>query len=84
MPSGMKPLYVWSSKQPWEELQLQALGALDDASPAALAFKVGMNFLWFLVLFRTLGAIIRRYVILSRQFYIKLSELEMSYNAGVS
>jgi hypothetical protein len=79
----MKPLYVWSSKQPWEEIQLQALGAADDASPSALAIKISMNLIWFALLFRTLGVIIRRYVILSRQFYIKLSEIEMSYSAGL-
>ena len=73
----MKPLYVWDSKKPWNEIQLQAFGAYDDASPYALVVKGGLNILWFALLFRTLGLTVKRYVQLSKLYYMKLSETEM-------
>ena len=69
---GMKPLYVWASKNPWDEIQIQALGAPDHATTMELMAKCGLNLLWFMLLFRTFGFTTKKYVELSRLFYLKL------------
>ena len=78
---GMKPLYVWASKNPWDEIQIQALGAPDHASAAELVAKCGLNLLWFMLLFRTIGYTTKKYVDVSRIFYLHLLEKGMSLSA---
>ena len=75
---GMKPLYVWASKNPWDEIQIQALGAPDHASAAELIAKCGLNLLWFMVLFRTTGYTMKKYVEVSKLFYLQLLEEGMN------
>jgi len=58
---GMKPISTWSSKRPWDELQLQALNAADDAGPQQLLFSGISNLLWFMVLARIVINIFSRY-----------------------
>ena len=68
---GTKPFFVWSSKMPWNEIQIQALGAPDGASAGKLFFKCAFNLMWFTVLFRTFSHAVQKYVHISRQFYEK-------------
>jgi len=69
---GMKPLYVWGSKRPWDELQLQAWNAADDATPQQLLIVGILNLLWFMVLVRTLTHIVQSYIEITRSLIVKL------------
>ena len=64
---GMKPLYVWDSSRPWDELQLQAWDAESNATPQQLLLTGGMNLLWFMVLFRHLSQLLTLYFRLSKE-----------------
>lgn len=58
---GMKPISTWSSKRPWDELQLQAWNAADDAGPQQLLLSGVSNLLWFMVLARIVINVFSRY-----------------------
>lgn len=71
---GMKPLFVWDSSRPWDEIQLQAMNAVDSRSPAQLAIAGVLNFLWFGVLYKYLQVIVKKYFTLSREHFRQLQE----------
>ena len=66
---GMKPLYVWDSRRPWDEIQLQAWNAIDVRSPLQMLFSSALNLLWFGALFKYVQVAIKKYVRLSQKFY---------------
>jgi hypothetical protein len=43
---GMKPFYIWGSDRPWDELQLQAWNAIDEATPTEMITKTATSLLW--------------------------------------
>ena len=71
---GMKPLYVWDASRPWDEIQLQAMNAVDARTPAQLAIAGVLNFLWFGVLYKYLQVVIKKYFTLSRDHFRRLQE----------
>lgn len=74
---GVKPMFVWNSHRPWDEIQLQAWNAADNSAPQQLFLSGAMNMLWFIVIIKSLTNVVQQFVIYSRQFFIQLrNELE--------
>jgi hypothetical protein len=65
---GVKPMYVWSSRRPWDEIQLQAWNAADGSAPQQLLLSGGMNLLWFGVILRSLSTCVNNFFILRTEF----------------
>lgn len=68
---GVKPMFVWGSKRPWDEIQLQAWNAADSSKPQQLLFSGVMNLLWFMLLARSLAHVIHQYIISMHHQYFK-------------
>ena len=64
---GMKPLFVWSSARPWQEMQLQAWNAIDTSTPMQMLVHGGVNLLWFLWLARLFAGVMKDYVAATQQ-----------------
>lgn len=58
---GMKSMFVWSSKRPWDELQLQMWTADDHAGPHQIIIAGVLNALWFMVLVRFFTEVMMRF-----------------------
>jgi hypothetical protein len=71
---GMKPLYVWDSSRPWDEVQLQAFNARDNRSPLQLVVSGALNLLWFAGLYKYIQIALKKYFRLSQQFLQKRQE----------
>jgi hypothetical protein len=71
---GMKPLFVWDSRRPWDEVQLQAWNAVDSRSPGQLVAAGVLNFLWFAALYKYLQVVLKKYFTLSQEYYRKKQE----------
>ena len=71
---GMKPLFVWDSSRPWDEIQLQAMNAVDARTPVQLAIAGVLNFMWFGVLYKYIQVVIKKYFTLSRDHFRHLQE----------
>lgn len=69
---GVKPMFVWNSHRPWDEIQLQAWNAADNSPPQQLFLSGAMNMLWFIVIIKSLTNVIQQFVVYSREYFIKL------------
>jgi hypothetical protein len=69
---GVKPMFVWNSHRPWDEIQLQAWNAADNSAPQQLFLSGAMNMLWFIVIIKSLTNVVQQFVVYSRQYFIKL------------
>ena len=58
---GMKPIFKWNSSTPWSEMQLAPWNATVDLG------KSFGQFMWLIVLGRTLGYCIKNYYLIQRQ-----------------
>ena len=79
---GMKPIFVWNAKRPWDEVQLQAWNNdytslkfsflqsanSNAATPQQLIFISAMNMLWYIAVVKAILDIIRSYIITEREF----------------
>ena len=68
---GMKPLYVWQSLRPWDEVQLQLVDAMDRGSKSETIIRSLMLLSWLIYLLKTMIKALQEYTILSREYYMR-------------
>ena len=67
----MKPLYVWQSLRPWDEVQLQLVDAMDRGSKSETIIRSLMLLSWLIYLLKTMIKALQEYTILSREYYMR-------------
>ena len=73
---GMKPLFVWNSQRPWDEVQLQAWNSdsqTSAATPQQLVLTTVMNSLWYLLLVKSFVDVLRQYILINRDWKLRCS-----------
>jgi len=70
---GMKPVYVWQSRKPWEDVQLHVLHYMDihPLNSPEVYLRLISNVLWYAYLIKVMVNISSDYVRLSREYYMK-------------
>lgn len=79
---GMKPLFVWDARRPWDEVQLQAWNAADARSALQLVSAGALNLAWFAALYKYAQVAAKKYFRLSGVYYRRRQEEAFSSMAA--
>lgn len=71
-----QPIYVWQSARPWDDLNLQFVGAMQHGSRHEMLLKFLLNAGWAFYLCRVVTSVVREYIMLSRDYYMRLRAVE--------